>query len=164
MDVRLAGLVTSRHDLHAKLTRYLQGESGLPTESFHHGDIGAGRGGAAAPVAGDESQAAIPGWVEHGLWDKVAQAWTRGSTGDWNAMYGPPRPRRVSLPTYPFARERYWLPEPEPAPAAPVTRVDEQVAREFLAVLLADVRRGTVSVEAARANALAHLSRAQRLR
>jgi acyl transferase domain-containing protein/tryptophanase/acyl carrier protein len=31
-------------------------------------------------------------------------------------MYGEDRPRRISLPTYPFARERYWIPEADEVP------------------------------------------------
>ncbi|WP_424216094.1 SDR family NAD(P)-dependent oxidoreductase (plasmid) [Streptomyces sp. BI20] len=53
--------------------------------------------------------------------------WVEGVTVDWRALYGGSAPRRVHLPTYPFARERFWIPEPdgprpqaaaEPAPAA----------------------------------------------
>ena len=28
---------------------------------------------------------------------------------DWHKIYGKNKPRRISLPTYPFARERYWI-------------------------------------------------------
>ena len=28
---------------------------------------------------------------------------------DWNRLYGDLRPRRVNLPTYPFAKERCWF-------------------------------------------------------
>src|SRR5260370_42192198 len=30
---------------------------------------------------------------------------------DWERLYGEAKPRRISLPTYPFARERYWVAE-----------------------------------------------------
>ncbi|OMG70327.1 SDR family NAD(P)-dependent oxidoreductase, partial [Burkholderia ubonensis] len=30
---------------------------------------------------------------------------------DWLRMYGEARPQRLRLPTYPFARDRYWVPE-----------------------------------------------------
>ena len=33
-----------------------------------------------------------------------------GLSFDWNQLYGDSKPRRISLPTYPFARERYWVP------------------------------------------------------
>lgn len=28
---------------------------------------------------------------------------------DWNSLYGEDQPKRLSLPTYPFAKERYWV-------------------------------------------------------
>ncbi len=40
----------------------------------------------------------------------LAQLWTHGHDVDWSALY--PRPHTVSLPTYPFQRQRFWL---EPA-------------------------------------------------
>ncbi|BCB89363.1 hypothetical protein Psuf_066760 [Phytohabitans suffuscus] len=39
----------------------------------------------------------------------LAQAWTHGVAVDWAAAYGPHRPSRVPVPTYPFQRQRYWL-------------------------------------------------------
>ncbi len=39
----------------------------------------------------------------------MGQLWLSGVQVDWTAMYGNSRPRRVSLPTYPFQRQRYWI-------------------------------------------------------
>lgn len=50
----------------------------------------------------------------------VLQRWVQGVTPDWNLLYGPQKPRRISLPVYPFARERYWH---EVASVAPSSRV-----------------------------------------
>jgi acyl transferase domain-containing protein len=44
-----------------------------------------------------------------GLLDAVAQLWAAGSAVSWNAYFGGERRRRVSLPTYPFQRRRYWI-------------------------------------------------------
>ncbi|WYB35933.1 hypothetical protein WJ438_13425 [Streptomyces sp. GD-15H] len=38
----------------------------------------------------------------------AARLWTRGARAGWPATGG----RRVGLPTYPFDRKRYWLPQP----------------------------------------------------
>jgi acyl transferase domain-containing protein len=49
-------------------------------------------------------------------------AWLSGATLDWREIWPEPRPRRISLPTYPFARNRYWfdtVKRPEPVEAAP---------------------------------------------
>jgi polyketide synthase PksL len=51
--------------------------------------------------------------------DDEARAWVAGATVDWKARWQKAGgARRCPLPTYPFARQRYWL--PEPAAAAPV--------------------------------------------
>ncbi|MEE7625164.1 amino acid adenylation domain-containing protein [Methylobacter sp. Wu8] len=47
---------------------------------------------------------------------QLAELWAKGVNIDWQALYAETalagrRPRRVTLPSYPFARQRYWLPE-----------------------------------------------------
>ncbi|MEV6627158.1 type I polyketide synthase, partial [Amycolatopsis sp. NPDC051114] len=44
----------------------------------------------------------------------AAQLWAHGHDVDWSARY--PNPRTVSLPTYPFQRQRFWI-EPAAKPA-----------------------------------------------
>ena len=41
----------------------------------------------------------------------------KGLSIDWRRLYGEAKPRRISLPTYPFAKERYWV-EAVTGPAA----------------------------------------------
>lgn len=40
---------------------------------------------------------------------KAAEAWCKGRKVDWNSLYGNNKPIRISLPTYPFKKERHWL-------------------------------------------------------
>jgi len=40
--------------------------------------------------------------------------WLAGAAVNWSAMHGGERRLRVSLPTYPFERKRFWLDSPEP--------------------------------------------------
>ena len=40
----------------------------------------------------------------------VAEHWVRGGAVDWAALYEDTGPRRLSLPTYPFARTTHWVP------------------------------------------------------
>src|SRR4051812_3459528 len=50
---------------------------------------------------------------DHPAWETLANAlrgaYQAGHTVDWNAVYAPWGPRRVSLPTYPFAKKRHAL-------------------------------------------------------
>jgi len=53
----------------------------------------------------------------------MAKSWVLGRDVDWTSLYAKAHPRRISLPTYPFAKERYWVPVREPG--ADQSRVSE---------------------------------------
>ncbi len=56
----------------------------------------------------------------------LGQLWTHGVEIDWQRYYAHERRLRVSLPTYPFERKRYWV---EPVnDLAPARAVDEHLA------------------------------------
>jgi polyketide synthase PksN len=75
-----------------------------------------------SPLAADEDAGhMLAGWITKGKLDKIAQLWTRGFAVDWAMFYGADRPRRLHLPTYPFARERYWAPRQRIAGHEPAT-------------------------------------------
>ena len=38
----------------------------------------------------------------------LADLYCQGYILDWEKLFGDARPRRLSLPTYPFARTRFW--------------------------------------------------------
>lgn len=48
-------------------------------------------------------------WISQRRYDAIAMHWVNGGTVDWPSLYGPVKPRRISLPTYPFARKPYWV-------------------------------------------------------
>src|SRR5262249_44795170 len=50
--------------------------------------------------------------IAHRKLSKLAELWTKGLEVDWSKLYGEYRPQRISLPTYPFAKERYWIDRP----------------------------------------------------
>ena len=43
------------------------------------------------------------------LLNATGQLWVAGLPVDWNALHTGEEPRRISLPTYPFERQRYWI-------------------------------------------------------
>ncbi|WP_246059698.1 SDR family NAD(P)-dependent oxidoreductase [Paenibacillus lautus] len=66
---------------------------------------------AASSSAGDRNKQSVRQWIDEGYWAELAEGWASGMELDWNLLYGEStRPSRISLPTYPFARERYWVP------------------------------------------------------
>ncbi|MFZ5637026.1 MAG: polyketide synthase dehydratase domain-containing protein, partial [Pseudomonadota bacterium] len=62
---------------------------------------------------------AVEKWIAGGKLGRLVELWTKGLEVDWRLLYGSGRPRRMSLPTYPFAKERYWIDASivRPAPA-----------------------------------------------
>ncbi|HEX2927665.1 MAG TPA: SDR family NAD(P)-dependent oxidoreductase [Ruminiclostridium sp.] len=42
---------------------------------------------------------------------KVAKLWVNGMEIKWRTLYQGKNPKRIPLPTYPFKKTRYWLPE-----------------------------------------------------
>jgi acyl transferase domain-containing protein len=50
----------------------------------------------------------------------LGEAWARGAEVDWRAVVGERSAKRVSLPTYAFQRERYWVEPPTANTAAHV--------------------------------------------
>lgn len=59
----------------------------------------------------DDLKALTKSWLENGKYSKCLEYWVRGLALDWNLLYrhSQVRPRRLSLPTYPFAQERCWM-------------------------------------------------------
>ena len=43
------------------------------------------------------------------LFTMIAQLWRHGIALDWSGFYSGQTRRRLSLPTYPFERQRFWL-------------------------------------------------------
>jgi len=130
MAVRLALAVRSLDELDAALGHFISGDrSGLTiARPRDHKDAVAAL--KADPGTGERLRTAF----RAGDLQPVAEAWAKGYPVDWPALHraGFPEgaPRRISLPTYPFERTRYWLPEPRqtrhqtgrPAPAAAEAR------------------------------------------
>jgi acyl transferase domain-containing protein/NAD(P)-dependent dehydrogenase (short-subunit alcohol dehydrogenase family)/SAM-dependent methyltransferase/acyl carrier protein len=106
MEERLAVEVFSVPALKDKLQQFLQGQTSI---------MGLYQGHIAADETGDKNQVkAGPGESQ----DRLAQLWVSGENVDWSSLYEDQRtgPHLISLPTYPFARKRYWrCPVPGPA-------------------------------------------------
>ncbi|WP_434047936.1 MULTISPECIES: amino acid adenylation domain-containing protein [Sorangium] len=127
MEARLGLLVASLEDLEQKLRSFLASEAAAAASAERSAprDQRALEGVFLAPaertrdalrsLLGDEDMAMLlETWVSQQRYEKLLEAWVQGFDVDWNLLHGSgvgPRPRRISLPTYPFARERYWVPE-----------------------------------------------------
>jgi acyl transferase domain-containing protein/acyl carrier protein len=111
MEERLCFLVTSADELAQKLSAWINGDKHV--EGVCQGHVGENEG---LTIIGrdDDMQEAIERWIARNKLSKLSSLWVRGLNFDWNKLYGDRQPRRVSLPTYPFAKERYWIEDARP--------------------------------------------------
>ncbi|WP_042206751.1 SDR family NAD(P)-dependent oxidoreductase [Paenibacillus durus] len=111
MEERLALVVSSLTELQDKLSRYVQ--SGADGVSLHHGNTRAEESSLRLIMNGEEMSALIDQLLVKKELDRLAALWVCGIKADWSKLYSssPALPKRISLPTYPFAKERYWVNE-----------------------------------------------------
>jgi polyketide synthase PksN len=109
MEVRVVFIVRNIAELKSKLEAYLNGQEGI--ENFWQGDIKDGKNTVSLFDSDEDMQETVGKWYEKGKYNKIAELWIQGFEVDWESFYKGNRPRRVSLPTYPFAEEHYWKPE-----------------------------------------------------
>jgi acyl transferase domain-containing protein len=107
LEERLSFVVSSSDQLAEKLSAYLSGEKNI--ENVYQGHVEPDDERLTTIGRDDDMQEVIERWIARKKLGKLAQSWAGGLNVDWNKLYGELKPRRVSLPTYPFARERYWI-------------------------------------------------------
>jgi len=106
MGHRAAFLVKTREQLLEALLAFSRG--GTAPHIF----VGQANGPAGLAILerDEDANTLVDTWIRNGKWSNLAELWVRGLKVDWRKLYeGVAQPRRVSLPTYPFARERYWI-------------------------------------------------------
>ncbi|WP_432804134.1 SDR family NAD(P)-dependent oxidoreductase [Azospirillum argentinense] len=127
MAHRLAFAAATVAEVVDRLGAFLDGVAPLP--GLHSGQIPEQNGGL-VPFADDDDMAVtVDAWIAKGKHDRLLSAWVNGLAVDWSRLYGDQRPRRVGLPTYPFARDRFWV-SAATTPAAAEPAADAVLAFE----------------------------------
>ena len=111
MDERLAVAVTSIADLRDKLTDIIAQKTDIA--DCYRGEVKTHQRAMSVLRADEDMAATLEAWQQKGKYDKLLKLWVKGMDVDWERLYSGSKPRRISLPTYPFARERYWIPVEE---------------------------------------------------
>ena len=111
MEERLGFIVSSTEELKRKLKEYIDGKQDI--ENLYEGQAKRNKEALSVFTADEELQKAVDSWIKKGKYGKLLDLWVKGLEFDWDRLYGGEKPKRVSLPTYPFARERYWIEENE---------------------------------------------------
>ncbi len=57
----------------------------------------------------DTTEEQLAFWMREGKTEKYLAMWVNGMSVDWHVLYDGKCPNKVSLPAYPFAKERYWV-------------------------------------------------------
>jgi amino acid adenylation domain-containing protein len=140
MAERLAVIAGTHAEAARALSLWLDGR---PCAGVYHARVPQRR--ATAPADDAASQRAEACFSEGRLGD-LAELWVSGEAFSWESVRRAHRRRRVSMPGYPFARERYWL-EPQPGSAAWTAAA----ARDPLEDILSQVRSNALSAEDAAA-------------
>lgn len=107
MEERLGILTTSTKDLLEKLKIYIEGKEVI--EGLYIGTIKKNKDGIQAFCTEAEFLKIVDNWIENRQLSKILEVWTKGFYIDWVKLYGEQKPKKISLPTYPFAKERYWI-------------------------------------------------------
>jgi len=108
MEERLGFLAGSLKELEDKLKGFVEGQEGML--QIYKGQIKHNKEALAVIASDEEFGEAIEKWVQRRKYGKLLELWVKGLNFDWNRLYSGERPNRISLPAYPFARERYWVP------------------------------------------------------
>ncbi len=109
MEERLGLLVSSVKELEEKLEQYQAGEEGIT--GIYRGQVKKNRETLSVIMTDEDMKQTIELWITKKKYSKILDLWVKGLVFEWNKLYGESKPKRISLPTYPFARERYWIKE-----------------------------------------------------
>ncbi|HET8798758.1 MAG TPA: beta-ketoacyl synthase N-terminal-like domain-containing protein, partial [Thermoanaerobaculia bacterium] len=113
MEWRLGLVVGSIDELVEKLRAYAAGEPNI--EDLYRGVVSGGNESLSLFSGDTDMQQTVDRWIASRKLSRLLELWVRGLSLDWSRLYGEIRPRRISLPVYPFARERYWIDTAAPA-------------------------------------------------
>jgi 3-oxoacyl-(acyl-carrier-protein) synthase/acyl carrier protein len=107
MPERMALVASNAEDLKQKFKEILKGAespNGAWRNNIRNGE---------AKVPADDAlgESLIRELIERKELSRLAELWVSGAKIDWRLLHKSCARRRISIPTYPFARERYWLPE-----------------------------------------------------
>jgi acyl transferase domain-containing protein len=107
MEERVGFIVSSVENLAEKLQAYSDGKVNI--KDAYYGQVKHNQDTFAAFCSDEDMQKVIGQWLVHKKLSKVLDIWTKGVEFDWSKLYREVKPKRIGLPAYPFAKERYWI-------------------------------------------------------
>ena len=109
MEERIAVIAKGPEELKIKLMEYINDKQGI--DGLHSGNIKEVKDSNGLVGQDDDGKQYIKELFAKNHLSKIAAFWVGGSDIDWKSLYKGVgyHPVRISLPTYPFKRDRYWL-------------------------------------------------------
>ncbi|MFE7740875.1 SDR family NAD(P)-dependent oxidoreductase [Nocardia sp. NPDC057455] len=130
----------------AALDRFLAAQQPNLADLAYTMQVGRQAGSARAAFVArdiDQLRAAVRAWVDDAPGarscrdaeeDSRIARWLNGGDMDWATVRDPGPRRRIPAPTYPFARERYWIPDVAPVPdSTPASSRQSAPGSDFVA-------------------------------
>jgi 3-oxoacyl-(acyl-carrier-protein) synthase/acyl carrier protein len=110
MEYRLAMIVSSQEELIQGMKEYLGKNSEVFIPTFV-GDLEGDSSKIISLLSGKAEQAVLQVFLAEQDFEKIAIYWTQGGKIPWKLLHEGQKVRKIPLPTYPFARRRYWISE-----------------------------------------------------
>ena len=102
LEERMAVIVRDKEDLENELSLYLSGNA----SKVKRGNVE--KDSSDLVMRGKAGAAFLQTAIREKEPETLAQLWVKGAKIDWTLLYPVQRPRKISLPTYPFERGSYW--------------------------------------------------------
>ncbi|MGH8077465.1 MAG: phosphopantetheine-binding protein, partial [Lysobacter sp.] len=110
MEERLAFVVDSAARLQVVLRGFVERSAvDGDADSGYRGHLKAHKEMLGLFAADPDYEEALDKWIAQRKLAKLAELWTKGFDLDWRKFHGKQLPKRLHLPTYPFAKDRYWI-------------------------------------------------------
>ncbi len=106
MEERLAIVADSIADLKEKLKNSIQDSQ--VSDTTYSGNIKENP----SPISlkGKAGEMFIKNAIEYKEYGTIAELWVNGISIHWELLYTNQKPKKAILPTYPFGKEKYWIP------------------------------------------------------
>ena len=109
MKERMALIVSTIDELIEKLSQYCNKETEI--EGLYKGNVKKNNTHTELLIEEEEGGEFIRSIINKKKVYKLAQLWVSGVEIDWHLLYTEGKPEKISLPTYPFAKNSYWIRE-----------------------------------------------------
>ncbi len=108
MEERLAFIAFSTSEVKEKLSTYLLNDQ---IDSIYQGNIKENSANKELFIEGEEGIEFLHKIILQKKLSKIIRLWISGVEIDWKLFYTNNLPNKISLPTYPFEKNKYWIPK-----------------------------------------------------